>query len=116
MEKSRIFKSADHLRPADGEPIRSVVTESRDAVVAAWHIKPGQTIAAHIHPDGQDTWTILSGSGDYRLDAAGASRPILAGDVVVAQAGEAHGVTNNGEQPLIFISVVSPPTAGFQLV
>lgn len=116
MEKNRIFSSADHFRPSDGEPIRSVVAESGDAVVVAWHVKPGQIIPAHVHPHGQDVWTILAGSGDYRVDAAGASRPIRAGDVVIAHAGEVHGVTNTGDQPLLFVSVVSPPTAGFQLV
>lgn len=116
MNPTRIFKSSKFLQPTDGEPIRSVVTESKDAVVVAWHIKPGQEIAAHIHPNGQDTWTILSGQGEYYLDQAGATTSIVAGDIVVAQTGCVHGVFNNGNEPLVFISVVSPADAGYQLV
>ncbi|MDZ8054142.1 MAG: cupin domain-containing protein [Aulosira sp. ZfuVER01] len=116
MSTTRIFNSSQFLQPTDGEPIRSVVTESQDAVVVAWYIKPEQEIPAHIHPNGQDTWTILSGKGKYYLDKVGTTKPISAGDVVVAYTGCVHGVFNNGDEPLVFISVVSPADAGYELV
>ncbi|MGL5081725.1 MAG: cupin domain-containing protein [Microcoleaceae cyanobacterium] len=116
MSTTRIFNSSKFFQPTDGEPIRSVITESQDAVVVAWYIKPGQEIPAHIHPHGQDTWTILTGQGNYYLDRAGATRPIVAGDVVVAPVGCVHGVFNHGEEPLVFVSVVAPADAGYQLV
>lgn len=116
MSKTRIFDSSQFFQPTDGEPIRSVITESKDAVVVAWYIKPNQTIPAHIHPNGQDTWTILSGCGEYYLDQAGTKQAIAAGDVAIAPIGCVHGVVNTGDEPLIFISVVSPANAGYQLV
>lgn len=116
MNPTRIFRSSEFFQPTDGEPIRSVVTESQAAVVVAWHIEPGQEIPAHIHPHGQDTWTILSGQGEYYLDKAGMTKPIVAGDIVVAHPEFVHGVFNSGDQPLVFISVVSPSDAGYQLV
>lgn len=112
----RIFKSAEFFQPADGEPIRSLITESKDATVVAWYVKPGQEIALHLHPQGQDTWTILSGKGDYYLDEAGTKQLIVAGDVVIAPTGCIHGVLNTSDEPLIFISVVSPSDAGYQRV
>jgi quercetin dioxygenase-like cupin family protein len=114
MSVTRIFNSSHFLQPADGEPIRSVITESQDAVVVAWYIKPGQEIAPHLHPHGQDTWTILEGSGKYYLDKIGTMKAIAAGDVVVAPLGCVHGVLNDGDQPLVFISVVSPGDAGYE--
>ena len=116
MSTTRIFHSSQFLQPTEGEPIRSVVTESKDAVVVAWYIKPGQTILPHVHPNGQDTWTVLSGRGEYYLDQVGSTKPIVEGDVVVAHLGCVHGVFNNGEEPLVFISVVSPTDAGYHLV
>jgi quercetin dioxygenase-like cupin family protein len=116
MNTIRIFNSSEFFQPTDGEPVRSVVTESKDAVVVAWYIRPGQEIPAHIHPNGQDTWTILSGKGEYYLDEAGTRKPIVAGDVVIAHTGCVHGVFNNGDEPLEFISVVSPSDAGYQLL
>ncbi|NJO73736.1 MAG: cupin domain-containing protein [Leptolyngbyaceae cyanobacterium RM1_406_9] len=110
----RIFNSSQFLQPADEEPIRSVITESKDATVVAWYVKAGQEISPHLHPNGQDTWTILKGSGKYYLDKTGAMGAIAAGDVVIAPVGCVHGVLNDGDQPLIFISVVSPADAGYQ--
>lgn len=116
MSIERIFKSSDFFQPTDDEPIRSVVTDSSDATVVAWYIKPGQEIGAHIHPNGQDTWTILSGSGEYYLDIVGNRKTITAGDVVVAPVKCVHGVFNHGDEPLIFISVVNPYDAGYEPV
>lgn len=113
MTSHRVFKVSDHLQPGDGEPIRSVVHATDDAAIVAWTVKPGQRISAHVHPEGQDTWTILEGEGDYQLDPAGQTSRIAAGDVVVAPRGAVHGVLNTGSQPLIFVSVVSPALSGF---
>lgn len=93
MHPQRIYRIGDFFQPSDDEPIRSVITASPEAVIVAWHVQPGQRIAAHIHPSGQDTWTILAGQGDYQLDASGATRPIHAGDVVLAHTGCVHGST-----------------------
>jgi quercetin dioxygenase-like cupin family protein len=113
----RIFKSSDFFQPVDGEePKRSIITESQEAVIVAWYVNPGQEISAHIHPQGQDTWTILSGKGEYYLDLAGTRKTIAAGDVVVAHPNCVHGVFNSSDEPLVFISVVSPADAGYQQV
>lgn len=114
MRPQRFFKVVEFLQPADGEPIRSVITESADAAVVAWYVKPGHRISAHVHPEGQDTWTILSGCGEYRVSAQGESIVIAKGDVLVAHRGEVHGVLNTGQEPLVFVSVVSPAASGFE--
>ena len=116
MKPTRVFQSNQYMQPSDGEPVRSVIVETREAVIVAWYVKPGQRIAAHIHPAGQDTWTILSGHGEYQTAASGEAHPIGAGDVVVAYSGAVHGVYNSGAEPLCFISVVSPANAGHEWV
>jgi quercetin dioxygenase-like cupin family protein len=110
----RVFQVAAHLQPNDGEPIRSVVHETDDAAIVAWTIKPGQRISPHMHPSGQDTWTVIAGFGEYQLDASGATVRIAAGDIAVAPAGAVHGVLNTGSQNLVFVSVVGPALSGFQ--
>lgn len=116
MNTTRIFPSSQFFQPTDGEPIRSVITESPHATIVAWYIKPGQEIPAHLHPQGQDTWTILTGQGEYYLDAVGTVKLISAGDVVVAPKVCVHGVRNIGNEPLTFISVVAPAKAGYEPV
>jgi quercetin dioxygenase-like cupin family protein len=116
MDANRIFKSAEFLQPSDREPIRSVVTTSAAATVVAWYVRSQQEISAHCHPHGQDTWTVLSGRGEYYLDRDGTTKSIAMGDVVVAPPGAVHGVFNDRDEPLIFISIVSPSEAGYELV
>jgi quercetin dioxygenase-like cupin family protein len=114
MSISRVFPSAQFFHPTEGEPLRSVIAESQEAVIVAWYLMPGQEIAAHVHPQGQDTWTILSGSGSYYLDAKTRQR-ITVGDIVIAPVRSLHGVLNDGDEPLVFISVVAPGNAGYEL-
>lgn len=114
MSEQRIYRHSDFLQPCDGEPIRSLVTQSEVASVVVWYVKPGQSISNHCHPHGQDTWIVLSGHGQYQLDLDGQTTAISAGDIVIAHNGELHGVYNDGDAPLVFVGVVSPPTAGFQ--
>ena len=116
MSHDRVFHVANHLQPNDGEPIRSVVQETPHAAIVAWTVKPGQRISPHVHPIGQDTWTVIAGEGQYQLDASGRTVHIGTGDIAVAPAGAVHGVLNTGSTPLVFVSVVSPALSGFELV
>jgi quercetin dioxygenase-like cupin family protein len=67
-----------------------------------------------MHPDGQDTWTIFSGCGEYHVGANGETIVIAKGDVLVAHRREVHGVLNTGQELLVFVSVVSPAASGFE--
>jgi len=116
MSHQRVYKSQDYMQPSADEPIRSVIVESAHSVIVAWHVKPGQAIAPHTHPDGQDTWTILSGEGRYQVDADGNAVSIAPGDVVVAGKGQVHGILCTSMEPLQFISVVAPLDAGYALL
>ena len=72
----RLFHSGDYFHLNESEPTRSVITQSVDAAVVAWTVLPGQSIAAHHHPQGQDSFVILSGAGNYQIDAAGTLVPV----------------------------------------
>ncbi len=91
--ESRIFSVAEYVQPSEGEPIRSVVLETRDSIIVVWHVHPGQEIAAHIHPHGQDTWTVLSGMADY-FQGNGIVRALREGEIAVARPGQVHGARN----------------------
>jgi quercetin dioxygenase-like cupin family protein len=112
---SRIFSVADYVQPSDGEPIRSVVLETADSVIVVWHVCPGQEIAAHIHPNGQDTWTVLSGSAEY-FQGNGVVRTLGKNEIAVARPNQVHGARNIGTEPFVFVSVVASANAGYALV
>lgn len=111
---SRIFHVENHVRPSGGEPVRSVVLETSESAVVVWHAHPGQEIAAHVHPHGQDTWTVISGEADY-YQGDGVVAHIKAGDIAIARPGQVHGALNTGSVALIFVSVVASGNAGFAL-
>lgn len=112
--ENRIFPLADFIQPSDDVPIRSVVVETTNAVIVVWHVRPGQEIAAHVHPQGQDTWTVISGCADYQLGNGNISR-LKAHDIVVARSNQVHGALNVGQDDFVFVSVVAPGNAGYQL-
>ena len=112
---NRIFPIADFLKSSDDVPVRSVVLETEHATIVAWYVSAGQEIAAHIHPHGQDTWTVLCGNADY-YQGDGKTIKLQAGNIAVAHAGQVHGAKNtDAQQPFIFISVVTPANAGYEL-
>jgi quercetin dioxygenase-like cupin family protein len=114
QEVPRIFSLEAYIRPSDGEPIRSVVLATEECAVIVWHASPGQEIAAHVHPQGQDTWTVISGEADY-YQGGGAISRIRAGDIAIARPGQVHGAVNSGSEPFVFVSVVASGNAGFAL-
>lgn len=112
----RLYKSADYFESNSGDPIRSVIVETGEAVVVAWHLNPGQSIDAHIHPQGQDTWYVVEGEGMYQTDSSGSTQHLSAGDVVIAPTKCIHSVLNTGPRVLRIISVVSPASAGYERI
>jgi quercetin dioxygenase-like cupin family protein len=110
--ESRVFSVAEYALPSEGEPIRSVVLETPDSVIVVWYVLPGQEISAHIHPHGQDTWTVLSGAAEY-FQGNGFTCSLKAGEIAVAKPNQVHGAKNVDLEPLVFVSVVAPGNAGF---
>ena len=86
------------------EKANKVVLEETDhSRSTLWCLLPGQRIAPHIHA-GDHVWTVYEGEGNY-LSEGGDPQPISPGTILVAPAGESHGVENTGEKGLVFLSV-----------
>lgn len=111
---SRIFPVAEFIRLSDDKPVKSVVLATEESTVAVWHVSPGQEIAAHIHPNGQDTWTVISGAAEY-YQGGGVVGRLKAGEIAIAKAGQVHGAINRGDEPFVFVSIVAPGNAGYAL-
>jgi quercetin dioxygenase-like cupin family protein len=90
------------------------VLQTDDAAIVVWHVAPGQEIAAHVHPQGQDSWTVITGEADYYQGGGEVAR-LKVGDIAVAKPGQVHGARNTGARPFIFVSVVASGNAGFAL-
>jgi quercetin dioxygenase-like cupin family protein len=96
-------------------PDRASITEvviTTHASIAVWGVKSGQTVAAHWHPEGQDTWVMLEGSLTYFL-GNGRRQTLSEGQVAIATPGQIHGAINESEADAIFVSIYSAPQIGF---
>lgn len=79
-----------------------VLAETPHSRSTLWCLLPGQHIHAHVHA-GDHIWVVLEGEGDFL--SADAPRRITPGTVLVAPAGQSHGIDNNGQQGLVFVSI-----------
>ena len=67
-------------------------------------LKPGCSIGYHIHENEMESYTIISGTGDYNDD--GDEIKVCAGDVTLTQSGQSHGIKNNGGEDLVLIALI----------
>ena len=109
----RIFHLNDLLRSDQDQLQRVEISRSGQANVIGWCALPGQRIAPHRHPDGQDTWLVVSGQADYLMEGDEVRR-LGVGDIAIAAPGQVHGACVVGSEPFTFVSVVSPAAAGFE--
>ena len=80
-----------------------VLGETEFSRSTLWCLLPGQQIKPHVHA-GDHLWVILEGEGEF-LQEELEPVSITPGMILLAPAGESHGVHNNGSQGLVFVSV-----------
>lgn len=68
-----------------------------------WCLLPAQGIKPHVHA-GDHYWVVLEGQGNYLAEG---QDPVAVspGVVLVAPAGESHGIQNTGSEGLVFVSI-----------
>lgn len=70
-------------------------------------VNPGQGQRPHTHADQDKFYLVLEGQG--RVSVQGREETLAAGEVVLAPAGQEHGLVNDGPGPLLVLVIVSPP-------
>jgi len=88
---------------SDEKANKVVLQETEFSRSTLWCLLPGQKIAPHIHA-GDHVWTVFAGEGNYLSEGA-EPQPIAPGIILVAPAGESHGVENTGQAGLVFLSI-----------
>ena len=88
------------LSPVNSESGRVTVTEV--------HLIPRAVQNRHTHEDSEQIWYAVKGEGRLLLDDK-KQKSFVKGDVVRFEEGEVHGIFNDGEEELVYISVTSPP-------
>ena len=68
----------------------------------AW-LEPGNQLASHIHPDGEEFYLFLEGSGEILVDTVWSSVSI--GSFVTVPPQTEHSVRNTSDERLVFITL-----------
>jgi quercetin dioxygenase-like cupin family protein len=85
-------------------PATAVVHDSADARLVIFRIEPGQTVAPHTNPS-TVTLSVIAGSGN--VSGAEGERSVRAGQIVIYDPGELHGMRAGNEQ-LVILATIAP--------
>jgi mannose-6-phosphate isomerase-like protein (cupin superfamily) len=86
---------------------------SKNLSVTWVDVPPGAEQRPHSHPDSEQIYVIVRGSG--RMQVAGDTEQVGEGDVVFIPPAAAHGIKNEGPEPLVYVSAASPPVSMAEL-
>jgi quercetin dioxygenase-like cupin family protein len=67
-------------------------------------LKPGCGIGYHTHQGESEIITMLTGTAVYNDD--GTEHVVTAGDVMIAESGHGHGISNDGTEDVEFIALI----------
>lgn len=108
MPSTPRFHPLDSLLPVDAHPPRKVeVARSESLFLGLNILQAGETQALHTHQGQDKAYVVLRGEGDFTVE--GETRRCDPGTTVWSPAGELHGVTNPGPDPLVVLVVMAPP-------
>ena len=108
----RIITIADHARSSEEAAVKTVLHSTDTSSTSVWVVRPGQQVRLHRHHHAGDVWVCLAGSGLYHPEP-GVDVPLRAGQVAVAPKEACHGLTNTGDEDVVFVSVC-PETSDYE--
>jgi len=87
----------------------TIVAGTRRSQAATMILRPEQSTgsADNIHADADQWLYVVSGSGHAIVD--GRKLTLESGSLLLIEAGEAHEISNPGQEPLVTINVYAPP-------
>lgn len=95
---------------ADGSEIRELMAYRNAPIqrqsLAEARLSPGQSTTRHYHPQTEEIYYLLDGSGMMELN--GETRTVGPGDCIAIPPGSKHQLTNTGSGPLILLCCCVP--------
>jgi mannose-6-phosphate isomerase-like protein (cupin superfamily) len=86
-----------------------VVMETDEAQAAEMTVDPGRAVGGpdNYHAESDQWLFVVRGTGLVTVD--GETRRVEPGDLLRIEAGERHGIENDGDEPLETVNVYTPP-------
>ena len=108
-----------HIQPLDNAPINERGGQksylllggeqfgAKNLAVTWVDCAPGSMQAVHGHPDNEQVYVIVRGRGVMQV--GGEMQEVSEGSLVFIPPGAAHAIKNASDEPLVFVSAMSPP-------
>lgn len=94
----------------DGSEIRELLAHRNSCIekqsLAEARLPVGHSTTPHYHPQTEEIYYILAGSGEMRIGEE--RRPVGVGDAIAIPPGAEHEITNNGTVTLKFLCCCAP--------
>ncbi len=94
----------------DGSTIRELLAHRNSAIrhqsLAEATVPAGVKTQAHYHPQCEEIYYILSGSGTMRIESE--ERIVGPGDAIAIPPGKIHHIENHGPEDLVFLCCCAP--------
>ncbi len=109
MEKANL-EQLSTFTTLDGSQIRELAgpawTPVKRQSLAEATVAPGGETAEHFHPDTEEIYLFIAGTGRMRLGAE--ESEVASGDCVVIPPGTSHKLWNPGQTPLVLLCCCAP--------
>jgi quercetin dioxygenase-like cupin family protein len=99
-----------HVGSQQNKYYKATLFKGSHLMVGVNCLEPGQTQAIHDHSGADKVYIVMEGRGYFTIGED--SREALAGGVIWAPAGMAHGVVNRGTERLELLVGIAPPPRG----
>ena len=106
----RNIQDAQPFITKDGSEIRELLAHRNSCIqqqsLAEARVPPGAITEAHYHPQTEEIYYILEGSGVMTINDE--QRPVGPGDAIAIPPGATHQIENPHSQPLRFLCCCAP--------
>ena len=100
------FRPIDHATFSPDRMGKATLYRSERMLVGLNTFMPGQEHRLHAHAGMDKVYHVLAGSGTFVLE--GGSRPMAAGDMLIAPADVPHGILNDSGENLVVLAILAP--------
>ena len=104
-------RALDHAGTREDKAYKHTLFQSERLLTGLNCLQPGQQQKIHDHPEQDKFYFVLAGAGLFTVGDQ--SQTCGEGELILAPAGIPHGVVNEGDELLTFMTVIAPfPMAG----
>jgi len=100
----------DRFITKDGSEIRELLAARNSCIrkqsLAEARVPVGAATAPHFHPQTEEIYYILSGTGQMRIESE--TSTVGPGDAIAIPPGQTHQITNTGKDTLVFLCCCAP--------